>query len=395
MPLARIISSSAKYSNGLADDLRSRGFQVLTSAPGDNVSGSADLEITLNECLAEEARGAADSVETKDMRVFLTPQAFAGNIRSIEMFVLTPKRVVIPNVEVPKLEVDTPIEPVSAPVSVVKILEFASPAEAVVNEVGANHETKIDVSRNESVEVNSSFDATEEIFTAPQVEASSDHLEESDEPRFASAVEIAPVLESAPYDPPHTIGRAILASKQSAWPDMAAMKLVPAELASVAVKPAGLPPKIAPIPERIRGANSASAQVLRDKRFWKVPIVAGIVAVLALSTVWLASHISTSHAQTGATSPQTAPASVEAATPVPNTTAVTQPQEVTESPVFVTRVTPARKVVFTPATKAHAQYAKPKRHASAESDYVAKDTTVYFSKPSTGQQVSQKIQSRP
>src|ERR1700690_1820209 len=86
MPLARIITTSTKYSDGLADDLRSRGFQVLTSAPGDSVSESADLEITLNECLPEEARGvAADAPVTKDMRVFVTPQAFAGHIRSIEM----------------------------------------------------------------------------------------------------------------------------------------------------------------------------------------------------------------------------------------------------------------------------------------------------------------------
>jgi hypothetical protein len=395
MPLARIISSSAKYSNGLADDLRSRGFQVLTSAPGDNVSGSADLEITLNECLAEEARAAADSVETKDMRVFLTPQAFAGNIRSIEMFVLTPKRVVVPKIEIPRVEVDTPVEPAAVPASAGNILEFAVPAESVVNEVSANQHNADDVSNNENVEVNISADATEELVTTPEVEVLLDNLEESDEPGFASSEESAPVVEMTPSDPPSTIGRAILASKQSAWPDMAEMKLVPAELAPVTVKVAGLPPRIAPLPERNSSANPGSAHVLRDGRFWKVPIVAGIVAVLSLSMLWLAGSLSASHAQTGGTSQQINPSPLEAAAPVP-ATPMTQPREATESPTLVTRVTPARKVVFTPdRTKAHPQHARPKRRSSAESDYVAKDTTVYFSKPATGQQGSQKIQSRP
>ena len=177
---------------------------------------------------------------------------------------------------------------------------------------------------------------------------------------------------------------------------MAEMKLVPAELAPVTVKPVGLPPKVAPLPERISGTNSSSTHTLRDNRFWKVPIVAGIVAVLALSTVWLAGHLSTSHTQTGATSQPINSSSVEAAAPVPSAAAMPHPREVTQSPTFVTRVTPARKVVFIPTTtKERAQRAKPKRHSSTESDYVAKDTTIYFSKQPTGQQVSQKAQSRP
>ncbi len=393
MPLARIISTSTKYSVGLADDLRSRGFQVLTSAPGENVSGSADLEITLNECLAEEARAASEAAETKDMRVFLTPQAFAGNIRSIEMFVLTPKRAVVPKVEAPKVEVDAPVEPAVVPVSAGNILQFAAPAEAVADEVSANHGTANDASKSEDVDASSSVRATGHVDTAPEVLAPSDNPEESDEPGFASSEERAPAVEKTHSDPPSTIGRAILASKQSAWPDMAEMKLVPAVLVPATVKPVGLPPKIAPLPERISSAQSVPAPVLRDQRFWKVPIVAGIVAVLVLSTIWLAGHISASHSQTGATSQQLNPSSVEAATPVPSAAAMTQSGAATQSPAFVT---PAQKVVFTPAsTKAHAQHAKPKRHSSAESDYVAKDTTVYFSKPSTGQKVSQKIQSRP
>jgi hypothetical protein len=92
MPLARIISRNLEHSDELARDLQSRGFQVETSAPGESLKGTVDLEITLNECAAEEAARLASEVQSeKDMRVFVSPRALAGKIRSIEMFVLSPK----------------------------------------------------------------------------------------------------------------------------------------------------------------------------------------------------------------------------------------------------------------------------------------------------------------
>jgi hypothetical protein len=369
MPLARIISTSAKYSDGLADDLRSRGFQVLTSAPGDNISESADLEITLNECLADEARAASDTVETKDMRVFLTPQAFAGNIRSIEMFVLTPKRVSLPE---PASEMPVVALASLTSTTLGKMFELAAPVEIVPEEM------------NRSVGTGCS-----ENIVAAEVEFPSDKFDESVE-------EITQAVQTTPSDPQSTIGRAILASKQSAWPDMAEMKLVPAELAP-AVKSSGMPLQVSTPTERTSAPSSAHTQSLRDKRSWKVPMVAGAAAVLALSTVWLGNHFSASHAQASTTSQQVNTPSIQPVIPATAAAAVIpQPEMVKQSGSPVEHAKPARKTASRPAPiKAHAQRAKSKRHATPESDYVAKDTTVYFSGRPASQPSGQKPQARP
>ena len=371
MPLARIITTSAKYSDGLADDLRFRGFQVLTSAPGDNISESADLEITLNECLAEEARAASDTAETKDMRVFLTPQAFAGKIRSIEMFVLTPKRV-----PTQKIEMETPgeastnltVDPVG------KMLEFALPADIVSTGMSAVIEP---------------IEHRSEATTVEPIENSWDTHEESDEPGFASVEEIAPVTETPSPESRGGIGRAILASRQSAWPDMAEMKLVPAELAPASIKPVGMPLPAATLPEKRNPARSARNETSRNKRFWRVPVVLGIAAILALSVFWVANHFSSLHTQ-AATAPQqiTSP-SVELAAPaivVP----VNQSLEPTAS--VVVAKSPRSLVRTANTTRSHASHTRTQRHYTPESDYVAKDTTVYFSRQASAS--SQKITKR-
>ncbi len=370
MPLARIITTSARYSDGLADDLRSRGFQVLTSAPGDSVSESADLEITLNECLPEDARAAAtDSPVTKDMRVFVTPQAFAGNIRSIEMFVLTPQRVTVQ-----KLEMEVPAElPASVPSSSLgKMLEFVAPAE--VEDVIAAEIDVVSPSVEEKASAPSAIDTAPEVF---------------------------PELETTHSDSPSMIGRAVLASTQTtvpAWPDMREMKLVPAELAPAVVKPVGVPLQAAVLLEKIPASIPSQARAVRDnKRFWRVPIVVGIVAVLALSAVRLAGHFSTSHAQAG-TVQQVTPSSIQAA--MPATAAPVSNVKPSATLQFSTAVTMRKPVVTlaSTSTRAKVRASHPvtkRRRTSSESDYVAKDTTVYFSKPSEVQTAGQKTLSRP
>lgn len=377
MPLARIISTSAKYSNGLADDLRSRGFQVLTSAPGDNISESADLEITLNECLADEARAASSTAETKDMRVFLTPQAFAGNIRSIEMFVLTPKLAALP-----KLETDTFVDPANfTSATLGRMLEFAVPAEPAPAQI------------DNSVEA--SFD---ENVALQEVEFPSDKFEESVQPGTSlqeSAGDVAPATPATSADPQGTIGRAILASKQSAWPDMAEMKLVPAELVP-AVKSSAVLPQMSTPPQRRPDVSSASAHEHRDQRLLKMPVIAGAVAVLALSTVWLAGHFSASHIQKNYTSQQAASPAIQPITPPTAAAVVAQPVVVAQSAAHVVTEKPASRTASRPAAiKTHAQHAKSRRHSTPESDYVAKDTTVYFSGSSARQQSNQRAQARP
>jgi hypothetical protein len=96
MPLARIITPVPEYSAGLAQDLRSLGFEVQTCAPGLAARDSADLEITVGLCDPDDAAKLIGDVSTKkDMCVFVGPQAASGKIRSIEMFVVKPKRQVV------------------------------------------------------------------------------------------------------------------------------------------------------------------------------------------------------------------------------------------------------------------------------------------------------------
>jgi hypothetical protein len=384
MPLARIISTSAKYSDGLADDLRSRGFQVLTSAPGESISQSADLEITLNECLADDARATAQVADSKDMRVFLTPQAFAGNIRSIEMFVLTPKPAAARTLEItsaveplsvePSAIEPSPAEPSSNLISdsLGKMLAFAAPAPAVANGASERLETirSVDMSEKEK--------GKEKEVSAAGMEDFPVGFDAWDEPGFASAEEIAPVAEKR-GGIGGSIGRAILASKQSAWPDMAEMKLVPAELAPAPVRPASVSLPAARLPERVP-ARSTRVSSPRDKRFWRVPIVAGVAAVLALSAVWMADRLSRSSTAEGTTLQQTVPPPAEAANPG---TAGAQLKAT------------AKPLGTSAPTRMRAPRATAKRRAPPESDYVAKDTTVYFSRRPAALLSSKKPQAHP
>ena len=90
MPLAHVITGIKKYSAELALELRKQGFEVQTSSSSEAGSATPDLEITLNRCAPEAAASAIGvSASTRDMCVFVTPQAMAGHIRSIDIFVLT------------------------------------------------------------------------------------------------------------------------------------------------------------------------------------------------------------------------------------------------------------------------------------------------------------------
>lgn len=62
MPSVRIISYAGEASRALADELRGRGFEVQTCAPGSPSFSAADVEIHLNDCPVHEALQRADSV---------------------------------------------------------------------------------------------------------------------------------------------------------------------------------------------------------------------------------------------------------------------------------------------------------------------------------------------
>jgi hypothetical protein len=84
MPLARIITDSVDESLELTMQLRSRGFQVETVAPGDVPNTPADLEVRLEECNSEEVlTHTAQVSEADDLWVFVAPGALDDSARPI------------------------------------------------------------------------------------------------------------------------------------------------------------------------------------------------------------------------------------------------------------------------------------------------------------------------
>ena len=84
MPLARIITDSVDESLELTMQLRSRGFQVETCAPGDVPSTPADLEVRLEECNSEDVLiRTAQASDADDLWVFVAPGALDDSVRPI------------------------------------------------------------------------------------------------------------------------------------------------------------------------------------------------------------------------------------------------------------------------------------------------------------------------
>jgi hypothetical protein len=84
MPLARIITDSVDESLELTMQLRSRGFQVETCAPGEVPSTPADLEVRLEECNSEDVLTQTAPVsDGDDLWVFVAPGALDDSIRPI------------------------------------------------------------------------------------------------------------------------------------------------------------------------------------------------------------------------------------------------------------------------------------------------------------------------
>lgn len=89
MARARIITRFPEQSHDLAENLRSRGFEVQTESPGKTSPQPADLEITIEECDAEEALQRATSV--KDACAFVMPGAITGGVQPITAIPFIPQ----------------------------------------------------------------------------------------------------------------------------------------------------------------------------------------------------------------------------------------------------------------------------------------------------------------
>lgn len=91
MPLARIITDSVDDSLELTIQLRARGFQVETVAPGAVPSTPVDLEVRLEECAPEEVLSRASQNPTQgDLWVFVAPGALDERVRVIRELPIEP-----------------------------------------------------------------------------------------------------------------------------------------------------------------------------------------------------------------------------------------------------------------------------------------------------------------
>ena len=92
MPLARIITDSVDESLELTMQLRSRGFQVETVAPGEVPTTPADLEVRLEECDSEDMlTRTAQGSEADDLCVFVAPGALDESARPMRTISLFPR----------------------------------------------------------------------------------------------------------------------------------------------------------------------------------------------------------------------------------------------------------------------------------------------------------------
>src|SRR5437016_11451133 len=89
MALARIITRFPEEAHDLVESLRSRGFEVQTESPGKTSPQPADLEITIEECDAEEALQRATSVQ--DACAFVMPGAITGVVQPITAIPFIPE----------------------------------------------------------------------------------------------------------------------------------------------------------------------------------------------------------------------------------------------------------------------------------------------------------------
>src|SRR5205823_13225448 len=89
MALARSIARSPEEAHETVESLQSRGFEVQTESPGKTAAQPADLEITIEECDAEEALQRATSVQ--DACAFVMPGAITAGVQPITAIPVIPQ----------------------------------------------------------------------------------------------------------------------------------------------------------------------------------------------------------------------------------------------------------------------------------------------------------------
>jgi hypothetical protein len=91
MPLARIITNAVEESLELTIQLRARGFQVETVAPGKVPATPADLEVRLDECDSADVTSCiSESDSSENLWVYFAPGALDDRARPVRVISLVP-----------------------------------------------------------------------------------------------------------------------------------------------------------------------------------------------------------------------------------------------------------------------------------------------------------------
>jgi hypothetical protein len=299
MPLARIITDVADDSLELTMQLRARGFQVETVAPGAVPDTPADLEVRLEECGPEDVLAEAQTADADDLWVFVAPGALDESSRPIRAIPLVPRvpAAKIAPVAFPKPETELPtippalsIDPLDEDLILAELREFpipAAPARSAQPDASRDVETISMIAATREA-----LSAAAEVVMRPAAVRSEDAGSESSENKDAPAV---PRVEPPP--------------KKAQIP---VIPIAPEPVASFVVAPA---PVVARKPRSTRRL---------DPLPWSLALMSAALVVLAWSLVGTV-RPDVPTAQTGASllqanSPLMRPATFGATQPQPHPT---------------------------------------------------------------------------
>ncbi|GAC1436097.1 MAG: hypothetical protein NVS1B11_30250 [Terriglobales bacterium] len=403
MRLARVITGLDQYSGELTLELLKQGFEVQTSSTAETSSVTPDLEITLNQC-APEAAGTliGDSPGTRDMCVFVTPQAMAGHIRSIGIYVLTPNG----NPETEKVEGESANDPgeLSKAPGSAKVIPFESASSLGAptpepellsdqNTVVPSQTSRHAGQRDEESELvphgmiwqasNQDDAASGDFKTA---EHGVLHFMPQEENRFVET--IRSLVSAAIKFSDHKLQRmrsSAAKARMGGILDLRWFKTREERRRKPGVTlPAPAVTSLEKSDERpIFDAPARSNGRQRDTRLWNAMVMAIAASLVALIVALIAGHYSASRISTSDST---------ATSPTPNSSMPKpdQPSATESKPAVATgKVSPSR--AHTPlasknetGTRASAgkRDSKPTTRRNLDADYVAKATTVYFTRRS-------------
>jgi hypothetical protein len=294
MRLARIVTEFPEEALELAMQLRSRGFQVETVSPADNPTETAELEVRLEECAAEDALAQVSGMTTgEEVCVFVAPGALDGSSVSTlrEMlparFGFAGRRLVDagPGAE-PTRDASDEAAPGHEAAELNNSREAtpdieAAPAHMSVG-MGALREERAEISGSPVADPAEVMEISERniqrIGEAADILPSESLLEAADATRAVDAAIIEPMTEALPV-----VGTQSQFAEHNATPALQREREADvATLASDAEDPAGEESPVVPMPPQNLPVARLRSRAEADRAFWKVAVAAAALSTLVV-----------------------------------------------------------------------------------------------------------------